>query len=629
VAWWGRFPRGDLAATRAHGAPSRGRAPGTDVAAGSLGWRAPLQGALFAPVSGVAAGSAMREGEVMVPMPRRRHSVLGAIAAGLGLLAMTACGGSAAPASSTSSAQETASSTASAAQSGVIVDGLFEEPNHINPILGPGMTFAEIVETSMFRNLFNVDTKGNLLPDLASVVPTQANGGISKDGLTYTIQLNPNANWTNGQPVTCQDLITTWQLDINPKVVALNTTGWTSIKSITAVSPKECKVVLKGPTPALLQDAFSNSGTPGILPDSVFHKYLSDPAGVAKAKFNHDPTVSDGPFMFKSWAPGASITVVANPKWYGPKPKAQEIVYKIIPSQATLLTAAQAHSINVYYFAPITQLAQLQAISGAKVFFTAGPAWENAAVNLKNPVLAHLRVREALEMAINRPELVSKVWQGHAVLLGADQPPGTPGASPNVKPWPYDPAKAKQLLQQVLPGMGYTLTNGLWEKGGQPLTFIYSTTAGNTWREASEQLDQFWLKQIGITLQIKNYPANAYFGHVLPSKTGWDLAEYEDSEGLDPVATFVTDRECNSPSNFASICNKQVDSLVNQAANSATFAQAMGYIQQAEVIMNQQLYHLWYYDPAGIEVAINMTGYNPNPYVVDTWDVYDWAPSGS
>ena len=568
-------------------------------------------------------------------MRRNWRAAFAAIAAGFSLVALSACGGAAAPASSAAATQSStpaASSSSSTANSGIIVDGLFEEPNHINPILGPGMTFAEIVELSLFRNLFNVTPQGKLTPDLASVVPTQANGGIPSNGLPYTVHLRSNANWTNGQPVTCADIITTWKIVINPKIIALNTTGWTSIKSISEVNgnPKVCQVTLKGPAPAFLIDAFSESGTVGILPNSVFKQYLSDPAEVAKAPFNHDPTVTDGPFMFKSWVPGASITVVANPHWYGPKPKAQEIVYKIIPSQPTLLTNAQSHSINVYYFAPITQVKQLQAIPGAHVFFTTGPAWEEAAVNMRNPVLKHLRVRQALEMAINRSQLVSKVWQGHATLLGADQPPGTPGANPSVKPWPYDPTKAMALLKQVLPGMGYTLTNGLWEKGGKPLTFVYATTAGNTWREASEQLDQFWLKQIGITITIKNYPANAYFGHVLPSGKGWDLGEYEDSEGLDPVATFITGRECNSPSNFSNYCNPALDKLVNEAANSPTFAKAMTYIQQAEVIMNQQLPHLWYYSPAGISVAIDMSGYTPNPYSLDTWNVYDWAPaSGS
>ncbi|KUO96330.1 peptide ABC transporter substrate-binding protein [Ferroacidibacillus organovorans] len=512
-----------------------------------------------------------------------------------------------------------AAHAATPSSQGAIIDGLFEEPANLNPILGPDQTFSDIVETSMFSNLFTVTPNNQLVPNLATVVPTIANGGISKNGLTYTFHLKPNAKWSNGQPVTSKDVWITYKIITNPLVNAVSTLGWTDVASFHTVNPKTFVIHLKKPDPSFIDNVFSGN-LPGILPYSVFGKM--SPKNVNTATFNHAPTVSDGPFKFVSWVPGASITVTANPYWYGPKPKSKEIIFKIIPSQDTLLTNAQAHALNVWYFDPIEAVPQIQAIPGATLHFANQPSFEMAVVNLKNPILDNVKVRQALEMAINRQAIVQDIWKGHAKLLAADQPAMAWSYNPNLKPYPYNPTEAKTLLAQAGWKMG---SNGYLQKNGKTFRLVYSTTAGNAYREATERLLQFWLKQVGIQLVIRNYPANEFFGTVLPSGKGWDLGEFEYGDSTDPTFGPYQLFTSMGAQNFGQYNNPQVDKLFAQQSVLTSLAQRKAIMNKVEAIFHQQLPALWFYAPQQIDTTIGMTGYVPNPWGVDTWNCYDWA----
>ncbi|KPV44351.1 peptide ABC transporter substrate-binding protein [Alicyclobacillus ferrooxydans] len=519
--------------------------------------------------------------------------------------------------SNTASTSNTAVATSSNGN-GTIVDGLFEEPGNLNPILGPDMTFSDIVDTALYRNLFMVNPQNQLVPQMATQIPTQANGGISADGLTYTFHLDPNAKWSNGDPFTAKDVEITWKLITSPQVNAVSKLGWEDIKTFTIVNNNEFKVTLSKQDPAFIQNAFASS-LPGILPYSVFGSM--NPKDVNTAAFNHDPTVTDGPYKFVSWQPGAAINVTANPYWSGPKPKTQNIQFKIIPDQNTLLTNVKAQAINVWYFDPITDLSQIQAIQGADVHLTPMPAYEMAVVNMRNPVLQDVRVRQALEMAIDRQAIVQQVYQGKATLLAADQSKMSWSSNPNLQPYPYDLAQAKKLMAQA----GYTMgSDGYLQKNGQDLTLTYATTAGNSVREATERLIQYWFKQLGVKLKIQNYPANEYFGTVLPSGKGWDLAEFEFLDGTNPVSATQEMFTSSGSQNFGNFHNAQVDSLIAKVDQTQSLSQREQMMQQVESILHTQLPALWYYAPDEVDTTVNLNGYQPNPWSVDTWNVYDW-----
>src|SRR5205814_7266724 len=113
---------------------------------------------------------------------------------------------------------------------GTVVDGLFEEPDRLIPNTS-SETFSVMVQQTIFTPLFYTDDKGVLHTGLASQIPTASNGGISKDGLTYTFHLRPGLKWSDGQPLDARDVDYSWRLWTNPKFTPGNSTGFNLITS--------------------------------------------------------------------------------------------------------------------------------------------------------------------------------------------------------------------------------------------------------------------------------------------------------------------------------------------------------------------------------------------------------------
>jgi peptide/nickel transport system substrate-binding protein len=267
-------------------------------------------------------------------------------------------------------------------------------------------------------------------------------------------------------------------------------------------------------------------------------------------------------------------------------------------------------------------VAQLEAIKVATVHFTTQPAWEGIQLNLRDPFLDNVKVRQALAMAIDYQALVSKVWDGHAIEIGADQPPDSYAYNPNLHPYPFNLAKAKQILLSQGFKMG---SNGYLEKNGTEFTLVYSTTSGDPWRALDQELIQTWFRAIGVNVVIKDYPANAYFGTVLPSGKGWQMGEFEFAEGYDPLAGMQPMFGTGGVNNYGNFSNPALDKLFTEAANTTSHATEKSLLQQAEVIIHDQVPEIMLYSPKEIDTSIDMTGYQPNPYMVDTWTSYNWA----
>src|ERR687885_1770097 len=406
---------------------------------------------------------------------------------------------------------------------GTVIDGLFEEPDRLIPNTS-SETFSVMVQQTIFTPLFYTDDNGVLHTGLASQIPTVSNGGISRDGLTYTFHLRPGLKWSDGQPLDARDVDYAWRLWLNKDLIVNTTVGLDQIKSATVSADRRSITFhLKAPYSPFVA-VWTDQNMP--LPAHVLSKMTAK--ALNTSSFTHMPSVSSGPFRMVARKAGYSITAVRNPNYYRKGlPYLDKLIFRIIPDQTALTNALRAGEIDCGRFLDVSQTNILQHLRGYTFVAAAKKSAniEQALLNLKNPILKDLRVRQALEYGINRPAMVKDVRHGEAILAGANEAPALWSHNPNAKPYPYDPAKAAKLLDAAGWKMG---SDGFRHKNGQKFSVRYSTTAHNIWRAQDELIVQQNLKSPGIEVRIVNYPADTYFGSILPGGK-YDIGEFQNT----------------------------------------------------------------------------------------------------
>jgi len=506
---------------------------------------------------------------------------------------------------------------------GTMIDGLYEEPDRLIPNTS-NMTYAINVQTTLFSPLFYTDNKGVQHPGLASEIPTVANGDISKDLKTYTFKLRPGLLWSDGQPLDARDVDYSWKTWTNKDLIIYTNVGLTQIQSAT-VSPDNLSITFHLSAPSV---SFAADWTDGYFPMPAHILSSMTAKQLNNSKFTLQPTVGSGPFIIQSRKPGDNITEVPNPHYYQPgKPYLSKLIFRIIPDQVAITNALRAHEIDASWFLDVAQASTLQHISGYTYVPGLAANFEQGLLNLKNPILQDVRVRQALEYGLNRQAMATDVWHG-APLLASDEPPSLFSYDPSIKPYPYDPVKAGQLLDAA----GWKLgADGRRHKNGKLLSLRYSTTARNTWRAQDELIALTDYQQIGIDLRIINYPADTYFGTILPSGQ-YDIGEFENNAQIDPdIAVYGQFDSSQVPphgGNWGWFVNSAFDKLIAQEESTADQSQRKVIFSKMQQVMHDQLPSLWYYDPPNIyEYSNSLHNYMPGPYSGECWNTQDWYKS--
>ncbi|HWE63145.1 MAG TPA: peptide ABC transporter substrate-binding protein, partial [Chloroflexota bacterium] len=448
---------------------------------------------------------------------------------------------------------------------GTAIDGFFEEPTSLLPNIGFYIAFSTMAQETIFSPLFYTDDHGATHPGLATKIPTMANGGISRDGLTYTFHLRPNLTWSDGQPLDARDVDYSWRLWTNKDVTVNSTVGFDHIQSAT-ISPDHLSITFHLSAPyAPFVAVWTDQVMP--LPAHILSKLA--PKQISTSKYLFNPTVSSGPFVIQSRKSGQSIVETRNPHYYQPsKPYLDKLIFRIIPDEVALTNALRAHEIDCAWFLDIAQINTYKSISGYTFIPAPAPNFEQGLLNLQNPILQDVRVRQALEYGLNRQAMVQAIWHGTALLIASDQVPPAFSYDPSVTPYPYDPAKAARLLDAAGWKMG---SGGVRYKNGKPLTLRWSTTSNNTWRAQDEIVAQQSYKSLGIDLRIVNYDGSTYFGRILP-KGQFDIGEWENGLVADPDITiasyFASTQLPPKGSNWGHYVNPAYDRLI--AAEEST-----------------------------------------------------------
>src|SRR5258708_8393272 len=308
-------------------------------------------------------------------------------------------------------------STTSAPQSnivkgGTVINGLYEEPDTLLPYL-TNEEYSVIVDSALWAPLWYGDNQGVLHSGIADL-PTPANGYISQDLKTLTVHLHSGLKWSDGSPLTADDVAFSFNLYSSPQFA--NTFGFPitdprdPIGFVSATKVDDSTVKLQFRNPYVASIAALADGASSVIPKKVFGSI--EAADIAKSPENFKPSVTSGPFKVSDRVQSDHLTLVPNPNYYQPgKPYLGQLTFKIIQDQSKILTALQAGKVDASWFLDVTKLGSYKGIQGYTTGADPNPAgYELLVFNLQNPILADINVRKALTMSLNPEDLIAQLY---------------------------------------------------------------------------------------------------------------------------------------------------------------------------------------------------------------------------
>jgi peptide/nickel transport system substrate-binding protein len=406
---------------------------------------------------------------------------------------------------------------------------------------------------------------GKAAADFAVIPSLATSWEPSNGGLTYTYTLVEGAKWSDGEPLTAADVEYTITRSVEEQWSAYTaTTGNLTAK---VIDERTIEVTSSVPDPRLPTLDFY------ILPEHVHgqlsaEEVLTDPA---------DDYVSGGPFMIVEKREGEFIRLVRNPNWYGPKPAIDELVFRLFANPEAQYNALKAGDLDAVNDVPpqvyttLSDSGEIVPVGGNQGGFSEIGINNGCPTGIGDghPGLAELKVRQALNWAIDRQGLVDQALNGLATPGVGLVPSANPKWDlkvPQAEQFSYDPAKAKALLDES----GWTDVdgNGVREKDGLELKLrFFDRSTGDA--SVTTEFIVDWLADVGIATEVETYDDDTLTA--ILGKGEYDLFTWGWVPFVDPdtvLSYFLTSQVTTDPDaagyNDANWCNAEYDSLYDK-----------------------------------------------------------------
>jgi len=348
--------------------------------------------------------------------------------------------------------------------------GLSGSPQTLDP-QKTSQTLAFQVLKSLYDTLVEPDTTGKIVPALAE------SWNVSADGLLWTFKLRSGVVFHNGDKLTSKDVKATFDRIRDKETASPKASEFSAVTSID--TPDDATVVIKlsKPYPPFLGTIASGWGA--ILPKSLID---------AKADFASKP-VGTGPYVLKEWVRDNRIVLAKNPKyWMAGLPKLDSVVMNIIPETAVQVQGLMSGAVEAVEFVNPDDLKLLATNPDVAVDKDLTALIMVMAINCSNPFLADVRVRQAINLAIDKQKVLDVAYGG-GVVIGTFMDAPNPYYKDFTSLYPYNPEKAMALLKEVNLPAGTSFDMML------PSNYDLHVKAG--------QLYQEMLTKVGLNVKIK------------------------------------------------------------------------------------------------------------------------------
>lgn len=458
------------------------------------------------------------------------------------------------------------------------------DPPHLDPAMG-----LMIHVFNPAQNL--MDTLSHLDHDL-KVLPRLAISWKPLDDLTWEVKLREGVKFHDGR--TCDAAAAKASFDYMTDKETPARTFFANWESLEVVNPSTIKVKTKKPEPYF----------PNVL--TRFWVFPPDILQVKK-EFGAKP-VGTGPYKLVEYVRGERVTLEVNPNYWGPKPAIERVIFKAAPEASARVAMLQAGQADIIVNVPVEQAKIIEASEKLRLATVASLRRIPIMIDgRKGPPLSDKRVRQAMNYAVDKETIVKTILGGYAVVAPATISPLIEGYNPNVKPYPYDPDKAKALLKEAGWGDGFAVDfhhpTGRWMKDVEVAQAIGSQ-----------------LGKVGIKTSLLTAEYSTFFGT-------WSKGEYS---GMSMIGTTNPDGAPYSmyrlflyskgPWPF-SVTDPKLDAMIEQAEATMDRDKRVKLYQEMEVFVQDLAPWIFTHDQKDIYGVNKALKWKPTPHeLIYLWD---------
>lgn len=453
------------------------------------------------------------------------------------------------------------------AYGGSLTEGEVGSPRFINPLLAISDSDRDLTALT-YAGLMGLAPDGSLVPVLAKSYTTSA------DGKTYTFIIRDNATFSDGTPVTANDIVFTVEKAQNPALKSPEYADWSGVTA-TAVDSHTVQFVLDKPYAPFLEDT-----TLGILPARAWQNVSDEEFPFSNLAVE---PIGAGPFKVSSVSRDSSglitsYTLSANTRYALGRPYLDSIRFVFFTEEKDLASALASGAVESAYGLLVTKQASVQALTAPYsrvfgVFFNPS----------SNTLFARSEVRKALSLAINRDAIVKDVLGGYATALIGPVPPGS-GITETPVPHPADPtATAASVLENA--GWSYDGSARAWVNSSAKLSMDSLTIKTSNVPElkaVASAVKSDWSK-LGIATDIELYePGDLNQNVIRPRKYDALLFGMVVGRGEDLYPFWDSSQRSDPGLNIAEYANKSVDALLQDARETGSTADRINDLQKIQ-----------------------------------------------
>jgi len=428
------------------------------------------------------------------------------------------------------------------------------------------------------------DTLVALDYDLKTVKPLLAKSWtVSEDGKTYTFKLREDVKYCDGRGLTAEDVVFSFNRWINPDLKSPVRGRAGKVKEIRATDKYTVEYELTEPYGELLFQL------------TQYFASIVDKDQVQKlgADFGVKGLNGTGPYCWESWVPRQEFVLKRNPHYtWGPDfyqnrgpAKIERMVWKVVPEDSTRIAAISTGQAHITQYVPYIALNQAKATPTLQVVSAESYLWTwYIGMKIDRELMSDVRVRKAMNLAVNQEAIAKNVWFGHAVPAYTYVSPATPDYNKDVEKHllKFDPEEAKKLLDEAGWKMG---SDGFRSKDGKKLAPVFYGISGSPTRQMVEAV-QGDLRKVGIDLQVNLFDATVAWGKLATQEFDSYTMSYPYVSVGDAFNLYFRSAAAPTP-NRMNWKNEKTDELLAKGSAAPTDAERQKYFNEVQLQIQQ------------------------------------------